>query len=661
VTPGANERASLLVCMFHLNLAFSSLASERRAEVVRRCYWPMLDLAERTPFPIGFEATGWTLEQIARADPAWIDAARRLIEAGRMELVASAYAQSAAPLMPADANRWNLRLGLETYEELLGVRPGLALVCEQAYSPGLVSLYAEAGFEAMIVDWDNAYRSHPQWARDIRRNPQRAVGADGRTLPVVWSESIAFQKFQRLAHREMDLDRYVEFVVDVVAEGPGALLLYANDAEVFDHRPGRFAAEPPPGTGEWDRIAEALEELVARGVGTPALPHEVLKLLDAPGAGRQLRLESPSQPVPVKKQNKYNISRWAVTGRDDIGINTRCRRLYEALTRGGNEEPQAWRTLCGLWASDFRTHITAERWGAMVEELETAETRYAVTRPPGGEEPARSHAIPDEVTRDGRLWRVRTGFLDVVLNARRGLAIESFADQRLGGDVLFGTLEHGYFPTIELGADWYTGDVVQETPLRQKITDLEPMEPCFGRDEHGVITASGSLQTELGAIEKTVRIDGRAGTVEIDTVLRWTELPPGSLRAAHLVLHPEAFDADTLYYATHNGGDELERHELAGTADFDLGEAVSHLVSCRQGLGLTGGVLLLGDAHRTVRMDVDLEVCTPLGLVGLTHVGDRFFFRAALSITEADDTRRGGIARTLDDPQRIRVVLAAHG
>lgn len=661
MTPAATPRASLLVCMFHLNLGFSSLAPDGRADVVRRCYWPMLELAERTPFPIAFEATGWTLEQVAHIDPSWIEAAHELIERGRVELVGSAYAQCAAPLLPAEANRWNLRLGLETYEELLGVRPRLALVCEQAYSPGLVPLYADAGFEAMIADWDNAYRSHPGWDRDVRRNPQRAKGPGGRTLPVIWSESIAFQKFQRLAHREMEVDRYVGFVEEIAAEGPGALLLYANDAEVFDHRPGRFAAEPPPGTGEWERIAEALQGLVDREVGIPALPHQVLELLSAPGAGRELRLESPSQPIPVKKQNKYNISRWAVTGRDDVGINTRCRRLYEALMRQGNDDPDAWRALCGLWASDFRTHITSGRWDAMIAELEEAERRHGVERPRLGAKPPPGAGIPDEVTGEGRLWRVRTGSLDVVLNARRGLSIESFTDRRLGQDILFGTLEHGYFPTIELGADWYTGDVVQETPLRQKVTDLDPIDPSFSRDHEGVITAQGSVETALGRIEKIVRIDGVRGTAEIDAVLHWPELPPGTLRAAHLVLHPEAFDASSLYFATHNGGAELERHDLGDVADFDLGDAVSHLVSCRQGLGLTGGVLLLGDARRTVRMDVDLEVCTPLGLVGLTHVGDRFFFRAALSITEADDTRRGAIPRAQDDPQRIRVVLSAHG
>ncbi len=659
--PGASRDAALLVCMFHLNLAFSSLAPERQAHVVQACYWPMLRLAEQTPFPIAFEATGWTLERIAEHDPAWIARARELIESGRVELVGSAYAQCAAPLLPAAVNRWNLRLGFEAYERLLGVRPGLALVCEQAYSPGLVQLYADAGVEAMIVDWDNAYRSNLDWGADVRRQPQRALGSGGASLPVVWSESIAFQKFQRYAHDEMSLERYVAFIADAVAEGRGALMLYANDAEVFDHRPGRFAAEPKLAQGEWERVAVALRTLAEAAVGTPALPRDVLALLDQPGAGSELRLEAPDQPIPVKKQDKYNITRWAVSGRDDVGINTRCQRIYERLHAGAVEDPAPWRRLCELWASDFRTHITDARWEAMHVQLAAAEADAGVARPPSPPAPplAAAAALPEEVTRDGRLWHVRSGHLAVTLNARRGLAIEAFCDERLGPETLFGTLEHGYFPTIELGADWYTGDVVQEAPLRHKVTDLEPMAPVFERAAGGVIRAFGRLTTELGDVEKAIEIDGAAGTVTIDTTLHWPELPPGSLRAAHLVLHPESFDTGSLFYATHNGGDDLERHELAGSTAFDHGATVSALVSCRQGLGATAGVLLLGDRSRAVRMDIDQAVCKPLAIVGYTPIGDRPFFRAALSVTEADDTRRGAIVRSAKDPQRIRVTLSA--
>jgi hypothetical protein len=627
----------VLVCLFHLNLAFSSLPEERRPEIVRRCYWPMLELARRTPFPIAFEAPGWTLEQIAAIDPDWIAAARELIAGDRAELVGSAYAQCAAPLLPAEVNRWNLRLGLDAYEELLGVRPQTAMLSEQAYSPGLVPLYAQAGYAAIVADWDNAYRSHPDWPLATRRTPQLAVGADGTRLPVIWSESIAFQKFQRYAHAELDLEPYVAFVREAIAGG-GALLLYANDAEVFDHRPGRFAAEPAAREGEWDRIAEALTALAE--VAAPALPRDVLAL----GTPNELRLEAPAHPIPVKKQDKYNSGRWAVTGRDDIGINTRCWRRYDALR--GSDDPAAWRDLCELWASDLRTHITEPRWHALLPRL---------AAPPPPPAPAPRDDAPPEVTQEGRLWRIRAGGLDVVLNARRGLAIDSFTDDRWD-DVLLGTLEHGFFPTIDLGADWYSGSTVQESPLRHKGTDLEPVEPAVARLDDGAIAAGGTVDTDFGAIEKVVTVVERR--VEIELTLRWPELPPGSLRAGYVTLHPDAFDTATLFYAAHNGGDVLERHELSGAA-FDHGAPVSALVSSAQGVGATEGVVLLGDARRTIRVEVDQAYGKPLALLRLVPSGDRYLFRLTFSLTESDDTRRGPIPRSADDPQRLRISLGA--
>jgi hypothetical protein len=65
-----------LFAFFHLNLAFSAIEEEQRGEVIARCYWPLLRLAERHG-PIGVEASGYTLEEIAERDPAWIDELKR--------------------------------------------------------------------------------------------------------------------------------------------------------------------------------------------------------------------------------------------------------------------------------------------------------------------------------------------------------------------------------------------------------------------------------------------------------------------------------------------------------------------------------------------------------------------------------------------------------
>ncbi len=478
-SPATSANALRLLCLFHLNLAFSSLEEESHAEVIRRCYHPALQLARDTGFPIALEATGWTLRRAAQLDPGWIELLRELLADGQVEFVGSAHAQCAAPLLPALLNAWNLRLGREVYAELLGVAPRIALVCEQAYSPGLVPLYLEAGYEALIVDWDNARRSHPEWPAEHRLHPQRARGG-GQEIPIVWSKSIAFQKFQRFAHGELSLESYLGYVRALAsAASPGsALMLYANDVEVFDHRPGRFAAEPRLAEGEWQRIATGLRALGEQEVGVAALPSELLGLLDCPHAGRGLVLEGPSQPIPVKKQDKYNISRWAVTGRDDIGINTRCWRLYEGLREEGCADPECWRELCELWASDFRTHITRARWDVLQERLSRAEREWlTATTPVGGAPTGGPAGEVGSAEHPGDILKLRAGELTLQLNSRRGLAIETFADGRVAPLPLLGTLEHGYFPTIELGADFYSGHLVQESPLHHKITDLGPVRP----------------------------------------------------------------------------------------------------------------------------------------------------------------------------------------
>jgi hypothetical protein len=186
---------------FHLNLAFSSIEEERRSAVIADCYHPLLDLCEKHG-PIGVEAPGYTLEQIALLDPDWIERARTLIAAGKIELVGSGYSQLIGPLVPARMTANNLRLGHVVYEKLLGIRPRLALINEQAYAGGLVPLYHDAGYDAILMDWENAAANHPEWSEATQYLPQYAIGPDGKKIALLWSNTTLFQQLQRLAHGE---------------------------------------------------------------------------------------------------------------------------------------------------------------------------------------------------------------------------------------------------------------------------------------------------------------------------------------------------------------------------------------------------------------------------------------------------------------------------
>jgi hypothetical protein len=628
---------------FHLNLAFSSIAEERRGEVIANCYWPLLRMAERVG-PLGLEISGYTLEEIAARDPAWIDAAKSLIAEGRIELIGSGYSQMIAPLVPGRVTAENFRLGMALYEQYLGVRPQLALVNEQAYAAGLVPLYRAAGFGALIMDFENPAVNHPEWPAETAFLPQQACGPDGQSIALIWSNTTAFQQLQRLAHGDIPLASYRDFIRGKRGDAPRALCLYASDAEIFDFRPGRFRTEEKlSGAGEWTRLEQAFAAVIEDGAALAA-PSQILSLLTQPGAGQKLSLESAACPVPVKKQRKYNLARWAVTGRDNIAINAACERIYQGMLR--SEAGANWKELCYLWASDFRTHLTEPRWRAYCVRLTAAEARWSAALPLALQDTGKKIAE--------RHFAIETPSLRARLDRRRGLALQSlhFKNQTLPA---LGGLPHGFFDDIALAADWYTGDSVFEAPGEHKLTDLEWCDAQQRTEANGDVVLSARIETPKGLIEKHLRFCAGAARVEFDLTFHWSDWGKGVLRLGHFTLLPDAFDADALTLETCNGG-ATEHFALAGQV-IDHGAPVSFLVSSSHGLGLTEGWATLGDAQTRLRIEVDRATAPLLGLLTHRMSGKKLFCQFVLSALELDDTRKPDAYRT--GPRRFRFSVSA--
>jgi hypothetical protein len=629
-----------LFALFHLNLAFSSIEEAQRGEVIARCYWPLLRLAEQHG-PIGIEATGFTLEEIAARDPEWIGRARALLHAGRIELIGSGYAQMIGPLVPARVTEENLKLGNAIYQRLLGVTPAIALINEQAYSSGLVGLYLDAGYRAIAMDWDNPGAAHPGWPTETRYRPQRALGADGRSIGLLWTNTVAFQKLQRFVHRDIELGSYLSYIRDQQAASRRALCAYASDAEIFDFRPGRYKTEEKNTGGEWLRMEEAFARLA--GEFALVVPSAVLNALNDGEAA--LQLETAAIPIPVKKQRKYNLARWAVTGRDDLGINAACERIYRGMS-AARADTAAWKELCFLWASDFRTHITDTRWSDFLNRLRAAEARWSAVRPA----PA---PVPRGDLIEARQVTVATPQVAARLDRRRGLALETVqfanhAKPALGG------LAHGHFDDITLQADWYTGDCVFEAPGEHKVTDLEWAQAQTWRADNGDVYAFGRIETPKGAIDKTLRFAADEPRIDFDLTFRWSDWGKGALRLGHVTLLGDAFDASRLTLTTRNGGHADERFALAGKT-VEHGAPVSFLVSSSQGLGMTEGWAEIGDDRTRVRIEVDRTTACLMGLLTHRVSNGRVFCQLMLSALELDDTRKPGAY--IGGPRRFRFSL----
>jgi hypothetical protein len=627
-----------LFAFFHMNLAYSSIEEEQRAEVIARCYWPMLRLAEKYG-PIGVEASGFTLEEIAARDPAWIAELKRLIATGRVEFIGCGYSQMIGPLVPWRVTEANLRIGNAVYRRLLDIAPSIALVNEQAYAGGLVGLYLDAGYRTLLMDWDNPASQH-DWPAETGYRPQRALGADGRSIALLWTNTVAFQKLQRFAHDDIGIEDYLSYVRSQRGETQRCLCLYASDAEIFDFRPGRYRSEEKlGGSSEWTRLEEVFSRLGREDGCEMVLLSQLVT--DAPL--HALRLETAACPIPVKKQRKYNLSRWAVTGRDDLAINAACERLYHALAAADAPE-EAWKELCYLWASDFRTHITTKRWEALGRRLRAAEECWLVR-------PAEAPPAPRGPHLEARHIEIETPFVQARLDRRRGLALSSVA---FGGAPLIGMLAHGTFDDIALQADWYTGNCVFEAPGEHKVTDLEWAVAQSWQDD-GDTCVFARVETPKGPIEKTLRFSGREPRIDFDIAFHWQDWGKGSLRLGHVTLL-NAFDWQRLSLRTHNGGKECETFALDG-ASVEHGAPVSFLVSASHGLGMTEGWAEIGDGKRRIRIALDRATAPMLGLFTHRRLRGGTFCQFAFSAMELDDTRKP--APFAAGPRRFRFSVNA--
>ena len=640
--------ALLLYNFFHLNLAYSAIEEEARPRVIEQCYWPLLRLARKRNLPFGIELSGYTLEVTQALDPRWVEELKSLVKEGPCELIGSGYAQVIGPLVPHEVTSANLRLGHAVYERILGVRPRIALINEQAFSAGSLPAYRSAGYEAVIMEWNNPASANPDWNPEMRFLPQRALDPKGENLPLIWNKSIAFQKFQRYVHGELELDEILEYIKGHISEADRAMSLYGNDVEIFDFRPGRYMTEAPISEeSEWLRITRLYDALGDVADVSFIAPGQALELIGRPGAGNEIALGTASHPVPVKKQNKYNVLRWAVTGRNDLEINTRCERLTQALLEKDATDDD-WQDLCYLWSSDFRTHITKSRWAKYQDRLSAFEKKHIPSEKKSrvqSSRPGVSRSVNDQerfvlgnirLEKKGRLLKIDGERLKITLNCHRGLALESFVDMAVAERSLFGTLRHGFFDDIRWGADYYSGHLIFESPGRHKITDLVAVSPYAGQQD-GLIVISASIPLSDGLLRKKWILDDLAGLLRLCVELEINQDVLGSLRLGHVTLNPHAFDEKTLFYRTQNGGQEMETFPLTDQG-FDHGQSLSFLISAQHAVGITGGCFEFGDKAKTLRIGLDRSQAVLPGLVTHQKVGASHFTRLALSAREVDDT-----------------------
>ena len=237
--------------LFHINTSFSSIESGKLDELLKKCYWPLLDLIEKVDANIAIEASGLSLNSIAKKDIRWITKLKELISKEYCEFVGSGYCQIISPLIPYTINNHNLRLGNQIYKQLLNLEPVIGFVNEQAFSKSLIKIYKDNNYKGIIIDWENSFNANPDWNPDLIYKPIIVEDDNKNKIPVIWNSSYNFQKFQKYIHGDSK-----NFKVDKHKSNSKNKFysLYGSDAEIFNFRPGRYENEFLNKINEWNKI-----------------------------------------------------------------------------------------------------------------------------------------------------------------------------------------------------------------------------------------------------------------------------------------------------------------------------------------------------------------------------------------------------------------------
>ena len=144
-----------IIFMPHANIQYSQLAPEKRLWVMENCYEKLFDLIDGGNYKIAFEASGITIEEMAKQAPHVLAKLRKLVAEGKVEPVASPYIHFMLANIPKEVCVHSLIHSLDVWEKYAGKRPKIGWNPECGWAGYIPDVYKEAGLEALVMDADS--------------------------------------------------------------------------------------------------------------------------------------------------------------------------------------------------------------------------------------------------------------------------------------------------------------------------------------------------------------------------------------------------------------------------------------------------------------------------------------------------------------------------
>ena len=633
-----------LYTIFHGNLQFSSIPKREYRTVVNQCYWPLIRIVEKNErLKFGIEFNGLTLLEIKKLDQSFINRIKKLINEERLEFIGSSYTQAIFPLIPYEVTLKNLELGIEIYKKLLGQTPKVFYVNEQTFSDGLISLYKEAGIKNIIVDFDST-PDNVRLNKSLLYKPTKIISHKGEKLTAIWASSIAFQKFQRYVFDEIPLEDYRQYLFNHLNKDENRYFpLYVGDWEVFGFSPKGINRNYQ---NDFKRMAELFVRLSKEKEINFILPHQ---LIEKGIPNPQIRLTDSQDPIVCKKQEKYNVSRWALAGKNTIFRNTQCFSLFSEISsikkrKSANKSiiEKMEENLVRLWGSDYRTNTTEDKNREYERLYAETETFLSEMSSISEESKPTSKVFTHAVARTAKFrllpenGKIKTDHVELTLDWRKGATIRQLTFPKIFPKKMAGLIPHGYFQNQQLSADWFSGHCLFETDTG-KHTDLYPTKIFVNKNSNGDIHLFSEIKTSIGTIRKNYKVYQDLPRVDLQYVFNFKKVGLKSARIGNVTLDPVNFDQSSLWYATVNGGKSKEVYEI-GNSFVAQDEIVSFRISSRGCLGATEGWLAVGDKYKALALIWDKGELASCPIVHFEKTPQGLFARIQPSIAESDET-----------------------
>ena len=626
-----------LFLFFHINITFSSIKVKDRSVVIKKCYWPILNIAEKKDIFLGLEINGRTLELISQLDKKWIEKLKILIKKNKISLIGSGYCQIIGPLVPYKVNMYNYKIGNEILKKILNVRTQTVLVNEHCFSKSLIDIFKSNKFNTMIMEWENSKYGNKNFSEKLKFKTAFAKGFKNK-IKVIWNSSLYFQNFQKFVYGNTTEKNYLNFINKNNINSKEFTILYGSDTEIFNFRPRKTSHNPKTSyLNEWKKIESFLETLKKN---YNFLSISEIKKKKFSNNKLIKNLTSTQIPCTTKKQEKYNITRWALTGNNDYKINTECFKIYKFLNEKKIKDINQWKKLCYFWSSDFRTHIEKNRWIEVNNEISKylkkikGSSNYFVKK----NKIHNSKKYYYEILSENNNLIINYKNIKIGFNLIKGLTLDYYYDYQISDRKIIGSLDQGFYFNQNLNVDYFSGHFVSETLNKKKITDvskivLKPSIKLFGDN----LEISQNFKNSKIIVKKKWSLNLQNKTLSLEYIFKNLNICE-TLRHSIITINPKCFNKSDLFFSTHNGGNKIETFKINKNQTIDHAKRISHMVSAATCQGMTEGKFIIGDNKKKILINTDNSENAVIPMIQYYPDKYSFFYRLLFSSKEHDDT-----------------------